>query len=197
MQSLPESELVLDTPRLRLTPYTPDDADIASRLWCDAQVMQYIAPALSPEAAAAMMPDAIRRGAGGRLGLWCVQERKTGQKLGECLLTPLPIDTDMTEWHRLVPGAYPDGPVELGYALLPEAWGRGYATEICARLLAFTFAHTTLEEVVAVIDPDNTASARVLRKCGMQGQGLRRAYGTDRAEWLRMTRSDWLAQHRP
>lgn len=188
---LPETALVLDTDRLTLMPYGAEDLDIACRILCDPQIMRYVTEPMTRAQVRAMMPDMQRRGAGGRLGMWCVRDRASGQKLGDAVLTPVPIEQTMTPWHQLVPEAYPPGPIELGYMLIQSAWGQGYATEICARLLRFAFQQTDLPQVVATIDPGNAASRHVLQKCGMQGQGLRRAYGTDQAEWFALTRADW------
>ena len=54
-----------------------------------------------------------------------------------------------------------------GYALAPQFWGQGYMPE--ALRAAFTYAFTTLgtEQIVAECDIANSASARVMRKCGM------------------------------
>lgn len=58
--------------------------------------------------------------------------------------------------------------VEIGYALLPHAQGAGYATEATAALIDWTFAHTNVAQIIAQIDPTNTASVRVAEKLGMQ-----------------------------
>lgn len=58
--------------------------------------------------------------------------------------------------------------VEFGYSLVPEARGHGYATEACAAMIRWTFAHTKVAQVIAQIDPANIASLRVTAKLGMQ-----------------------------
>ena len=57
--------------------------------------------------------------------------------------------------------------VEIGYTLLPEAQGLGYATEATAALIEWTFAHTKVAQIIAQIDPTNAASLRVAAKLGM------------------------------
>ena len=64
------------------------------------------------------------------------------------------------------PGASPDGvpEAEIGYGLVDDARGRGVATEAVAGLLAHTDRLGV--RVRASVEPDNTASVRVLAKCG-------------------------------
>jgi [ribosomal protein S5]-alanine N-acetyltransferase len=60
---------------------------------------------------------------------------------------------------------------EIGYALHPDFWGRGYATEAARLLLGFGFGELGLHRIYATCDPRNEASARVLRKLGMTYEG--------------------------
>lgn len=56
--------------------------------------------------------------------------------------------------------------VDLGYALLPEFWGKGYAVEAGAAVLADAGARLGLRRVVAITDPLNEGSIRVLERLG-------------------------------
>ena len=67
---------------------------------------------------------------------------------------------------RIGPGA-----LELGYQLRRDATGRGYATEIAARLLEIAFEVCGADRVEAHIDPDNAASIAVARRLGLQETG--------------------------
>ncbi|WP_296430092.1 GNAT family N-acetyltransferase [Roseovarius sp. BRH_c41] len=185
--------LVLDTPRLSLRPWADEDEDLCVALLCDPQVMRFVGETLTEAQARAHMANARRRGAGGRLGIWCVQDRATGEKIGDGVLTPIPIETEEPDWAQLVPDTYPEAAIEVGYLLKPGAWGQGFATEICARLLRFAFEQTALAQVVACTDPDNSASQHVLRKCRLRDCGPARAYASDVA-WFEMTRAEWQAQ---
>ncbi|MEO1140469.1 MAG: GNAT family N-acetyltransferase [Pseudomonadota bacterium] len=194
IRSLSSDALVLETKRLRLRPFCDQDLDIAQAILCDPKVMHYVADAMTPDAVERHMKDAVKRGAGGRIGIWSIQRKDTGQKIGDGVLTPVPIDDDDIDWTQVVPDAYPRDQIEVGYMLLPDAWGQGFATEACARLLKFAFEMTTLSEVVATTDPDNAKSQHVLQKCGMRPIGTKRAYGYDDVSWFEMTRADWQAQ---
>ncbi len=191
---LPEHALILETERLLLSPMTMDDTEMAQSVLCDPQVMHFVADAMTPEEVVALMPDATRRGAGGRIGIWKVLRKETGEVIGDGVLTPVPIEQDETDWSTVVPEAYPPGQIEVGYLLVPSAWGQGFATELCARLLRFAFEQTMLDKVVATTDPDNANSQRVLQKCGMRPMGFRRAYAHDEVSWFEITRPEWQAQ---
>ncbi|MEX0281186.1 MAG: GNAT family N-acetyltransferase [Arenibacterium sp.] len=189
---LTEAEQSLETDRLRITPLTLADTDIALELLTDIRVMRYVTgEAETPEQVHAHMPDAVRKGAGGRIGIWTVSLKETGEKIGDTVILPLPVETEDTEWKTIVPDRYPDASIETGYLLKPAHWGKGYATEICARMLRFGFENTTLDAIYATTDPDNAASQNVLRKCGLVYLGERRAYASDDVSWFRITRAEW------
>lgn len=187
--------LELPTERLLLRPLAESDLDVAVAVLTDPEVMRYVVEPFARERVVAEMPVAVRRGGGGCIGIWCVTRRETGEKLGTAVLLPLPIEEEDTNWDLVGGPDIPDGEIEVGYLLKKSAWGRGYATETAQRLLRFAFEDTPLEEVVAVTDPDNRASQRVLRKSGMVDEGLRRAYAGE-ASGFRARRGDWLAWRR-
>jgi RimJ/RimL family protein N-acetyltransferase len=55
---------------------------------------------------------------------------------------------------------------ELGYRFLPEYWGRGLATEAGEASIDFARSSVGLTRLIALVHPDNTASARVVTKLG-------------------------------
>ncbi|GAA4860190.1 GNAT family protein [Kitasatospora terrestris] len=59
----------------------------------------------------------------------------------------------------------------VGYALRRDTWGRGYAGEITELLCGFGFRTLGLHRLAARIDPDNTASARVVERAGFRLEG--------------------------
>ncbi|MDC0343690.1 GNAT family N-acetyltransferase [bacterium] len=189
---LPEKDLILETERLWLRPFGAEDEDIAQAVLCDPEVMKYVADPMTPEAVHEHMSHAVKRGAGGRIGIWAVTRKDTGQKIGDGVLTPIPIEGSDMDWSQVVPDAYPQDEIEVGYMLRPSAWGQGYATEICKRLLRFGFEKTALDKIVACTDLDNVKSQHVLTKAGMRGFGLGRAYG-EAVSWFELTRSQWRA----
>jgi RimJ/RimL family protein N-acetyltransferase len=69
--------------------------------------------------------------------------------------------------------------VEVGYRLLPEAWGRGYATEGARALVAHGFDVLGLYRIIGLAHPDNIASQRVLHNAGLRDAGWGRYYERD------------------
>lgn len=83
-------------------------------------------------------------------------------------------------------GLNPDGSVEIGYGILDEYQGRGYASEAVAAAVNWALAQPGVTRVEAETVPDNRASQRVLEKCGfiptgtMGEEGPRFEYRGDR-----------------
>jgi RimJ/RimL family protein N-acetyltransferase len=74
------------------------------------------------------------------------------------------------------------GDAELGYLLLPEVWGRGYATEACAAALAwFAGAHPG-EPVLLCTQTANDRSMRLAAKLGFTEVERFEEYGAE--QWL-------------
>ncbi len=184
--------LELLTKRLRLTPFVADDLDLALEMWTDPDVVKYVGEPVTESEIRKGMPSWIKRGGNGGIGIWCIADRRTGEKLGDSYLLPLPIDNDDTDFELVVMGEMPDAEIEIGYFLKRSAWGRGYATEACERLLRFAFQEVSLNEVVASFDAENVASIRVLEKCGLLDGGRTRCYGKDGPVY-RITRDEWNA----
>jgi RimJ/RimL family protein N-acetyltransferase len=62
----------------------------------------------------------------------------------------------------------PDGSVEIGYAVLPQYQGEGFATEAAGAILKWAFAHAEVTRVDARREPDMKASLKVLEKLGFR-----------------------------
>ena len=185
-------DLDLYTDRLSLRPLALDDVDLGITLFTDENVCRYIGGVQTEEEIRELMPTYISRCCGGCIGVWCVRDRVTEEKLGTGVLLPMPVNEDDTDWSLVAGPHLPDAEIEIGYILKPAAWGKGFATEICLRLLEFAFSQSPMQDVVACIDDRNSASRNVLLKSGMTEEGMVRAYNTD-APGFRITRDQWLA----
>lgn len=184
--------LVLTTERLRLTPLTFTDVDLAIEMFTDPAVVKFVGNLMVEDEILRKIQVWTKRGGpNGCIGIWCVANRETGEQYGTGALLPIPIVEDDTKWDQIVPGAMPDGEVEVGYILKPSAWGKGYATEICLRLLKFAFEETPLKEVVATLDDENEMSRNVLEKSGFTYHGRRWAYAEDSPDY-RISRDEWI-----
>ena len=187
--------LELHTERLLLTPLVADDIDLALEMYTDPEILKYTYGVMSEAEVRREMPNYIKRGGNGSIGVWCIKDRNTGEKLGETYLLPLPIDDDHTDFGLVVMGQLPDTEIEIGYFFRRSAWGRGYATEACKRLLRFAFEETALDEIVASVHEDNVASKKVLEKSGLTFRGRTRCYGKYSPIYS-ITRNGWAATQR-
>ncbi|MBQ3386396.1 MAG: GNAT family N-acetyltransferase [Eggerthellaceae bacterium] len=65
-----------------------------------------------------------------------------------------------------------DGVPEIGYGILDEHQGQGYATEAVKAVLTWAFAQHGVTAIEAETDPGNASSQRVLAKCGFVPNGV-------------------------
>jgi RimJ/RimL family protein N-acetyltransferase len=66
--------------------------------------------------------------------------------------------------------------MQFGYCLTRDAWGHGYATEAARAFVAAAFQVPGIWRIQAFCDVENTASARVLEKIGLEREGTLRRY---------------------
>ena len=57
---------------------------------------------------------------------------------------------------------------DIGYRLIPEFWGKGYATESSLKMLQYGFETLKLDTIVGAAEVDNIASNKVLKKIGLK-----------------------------
>ena len=161
----------LVTERLELRRFTAADLEPLLAVFGDPAVMRYVGVERRPLTAdevRGLLTSAEEHWARHGFGTLAVVERATGQVLGEAGLQVLEAGPD----------------IELTGTPGRAAWGLGYATEGARALLRWAFAGLRLPRVVAVADPENTASLRVLEKLEMRRQGRRECYGAaDMAEF--------------
>jgi RimJ/RimL family protein N-acetyltransferase len=93
-------------------------------------------------------------------GVWHATRRDTGAFIGWYCLKYCPPTCD----------------VEVGYRLLREAWGQGFATEGATELVRYGYDDLGLDKIIGVTHPGNRASQRVLMKAGLDDAGYARRY---------------------
>jgi RimJ/RimL family protein N-acetyltransferase len=174
---------IFETERLIVRPWTDSDADVARLydIYSRWEVSRWLGnpPAVmaSPDEAAPRIERWNTFGAnlGGRRGIWAIQRRDTGVVAGSVLLVPL-ADADGTRGAEH----------EVGWHLHPDSWGNGFATEAARGAIDMGFADG-LEEIYAVVYPDNAPSLRVCQRLGMTPLGRTdRWYGVE-LEAFRLT----------
>jgi len=71
----------------------------------------------------------------------------------------------------------------LGYSLLNQHWGNGYATEACQAIIRVGFQKLKYHRIEAGIEPSNKRSLAVAKKLKMKKEGLRRSYFFSEGIW--------------
>jgi RimJ/RimL family protein N-acetyltransferase len=139
----------------RLEIRLPDEGDRERfvQLFCDRAFMVFSGGVLDDEAANLRFDQMLERAAEISFAKQPVIERSSGTVIGYS-------GVDRFEFEG-------ESRLEYGYRLVPEARGRGYATEAGLAVLAAA-ADTYQGEVLAFIDPANHPSRNVLRKLGFR-----------------------------
>jgi RimJ/RimL family protein N-acetyltransferase len=163
-QSPAPGRTVLETPRLVLRELTLDDAGFFLRLVNEPSWLRFIGDrnvrdleASRRYLARGPLASYARHG----FGLWVVHARRRSDPVGLCGLVR----------RDSLPG--PD----VGFAFFPSAWGRGWAAEAAGAVLDHARDVLGIRRVLAITDPDNAASIRVLRRIGMRRAGTHRLPG--------------------
>jgi RimJ/RimL family protein N-acetyltransferase len=86
----------------------------------------------------------------------------------------------------------PEGVLDFGYALQPEFWGQGYATEALSAVLKIGFERLGADLIYGECDPKNIASSRVMEKAGLQTEGHRDA-GNQKDLRFVINRETWFS----
>jgi ribosomal-protein-alanine N-acetyltransferase len=166
----------MQTEALLLQPLAKADYGWLCALYADAEVMRYIGTGVRTYEVASGVLDKMMA-APPPAGYWVLRDRITGEPLGGAML--------MVRREA--------SPLELGFLLARNAWGRGLATQAARALLEHAFSALKVPLIEAFTDSRNDASAAVLLKAGFRDAGLTTGpYGhTDRKFSLK--REEWPA----
>ena len=172
------ADLRIETARLLLRPPQIGDFDRFAELQADADACRFIG-GHQPRAAAwrkfLQQPGAwLLQG----FGMFSLIERQSGLWLGQ-----------LGPWR---PEGWPGN--EIGYALHPDAWGKGYATEAGVAAIDWSVTELGWDDFIHCIAPDNLASQNVARRWGsvLRGPGrLPAPYQDAPVEVWGQTRAQW------
>jgi RimJ/RimL family protein N-acetyltransferase len=143
----------------------------------DLRVMRYVGGVTHnrDETAAAMERQMARWTAHG-FGWWSFIELETGELVGAGCIQHL--------------AGKVEHPLEIGWRLRPDRWGRGYATEAARAMGSFAFDRLEISTLMAVAVPENTASRRVMERLGMRYRGIEPWYEMELATY-EITVDEW------
>ena len=140
------------TERLTLRPFERSDRDALFVLHSDPEVCRYAGGTKSQDESLSnlllMIENFDHRG----FGTLAITKQEADAAIGYCGVRPL-RNSDQ---------------IELVYGLRRADWGQGFATEAAAGALERGFEDLGVDRIVALVDPANEASIRVLEKIDMR-----------------------------
>lgn len=148
----------LETERLVIRPFNSNDAQALHGIVSQEEVMKYL-----PEEVMSM--EEVR---GVISWLTDCYEKNTPQRILKFTLAVLSKEDErLIGWCGLGPLEFSSEEIEIFYGLSKDQWGKGIATEAASTVLRYGFETLKLDQIVAVTDPRNAASAKVIEKLGM------------------------------
>jgi ribosomal-protein-alanine N-acetyltransferase len=143
----------LETERLILRPWTPEDRPAFKALTYDPEVMRYVhgGEPYSEAEVDEWFSRQARQLAEGDVCMGAMIEKESGRLVGIAGTQPLGTTGDL----------------EIGWWLARDVWGRGYATEAGGAAMRHVLETLGRKRVVAIIDPGNEPSKRVVGRLGM------------------------------
>ena len=169
---------VITTPRLRLRPWSVDDAGAALAVYGAPEVARWLTPAMGRVTDEAAMRDIIEQWLGEDLdapqGRWAVELAETGELVGGVAVLPLPPEGD---------------DLEIAWQLAPLAWGRGIAAEAGHAVAHHAFG-SGIDELFAVVRPQNGRGAATAQRVGMEWVGETEKYYDLRLQVFRLRKGE-------
>jgi len=142
----------IETARLHLRMFKPDDLDELSRIYADADVMKYLSGhPLTREETASWLNYFLAGWEQYGFGWWAVTLKERGELIGHCGLQFIHVTPD----------------VEVTYGLEKGYWRMGLASEAGRACLRYGFEILKLDRIYALADPGNIGSHRVMERVGM------------------------------
>ncbi|HEY9529681.1 MAG TPA: GNAT family N-acetyltransferase [Anaerolineales bacterium] len=157
---------ILETERLILRQLTTDDAEFILELLNDPSFIRNIGDRnvrSIEDACSYILNGPVASYAKNGFGLYLVLLKETKEPMGMCGL----IKRDGLE------------DVDIGYALLPRYWSKGYAVEAAQATKEYAREAIGLKRIVAIVDPVNAGSIRVLENIGLHYETMVRLSADD------------------
>lgn len=146
---------IVETERLILREFQPEDYPELSPILANPNVMKFsVSDRLSVAQTQEKIESFINSYRQHGFGKWAVFLKQKKQIIGYCGIAIEEIDGQQE--------------TELGYRLSDRYWGKGLATEAAQAALQYGLNYLKLPYILAVVEPANTASIRVIEKLGMK-----------------------------
>jgi [ribosomal protein S5]-alanine N-acetyltransferase len=155
---------ILQTPRLILREFTPEDADALTLVLSDPETMRFYPAPYDRAGVEQWIARNRQRYREDGVGLWAMElkpqnsdpartQSKKAELIGDCGIVLQQVER---------------GPLyEIGYHLRRDLWGRGLATEAAIACRDWAFANLQTDRLISLIRPENLPSIRVAERVGM------------------------------
>lgn len=166
----------LETARLVLRAHDGNDLEAVYDMWSDPHVVRHITG--KPSTREECWARILRYGGLWPVvgyGYWAVVEKASGRFIG---------DAGIADFRRDMNPSIYEAP-EAGWALIPAAQGKGYATEATKAVLAWADRNLDAPRVICFLDESNTASVNVAAKCGFTRYASAEYKGQPSSLWER------------
>lgn len=175
-------KIMLETERLILREYTPEDFDAIYRVISDPETMAHYPKPYDEKGAHRWLDWSLQNYREYGFGWWAIILRETGEFIGDCGITPQNIDGEILP--------------EIGYHIHRDFWRKGYGKEAAAAVRDWAFGNTSYDCLYSYMTSGNTASYRTAEAIGMTRikefsddvYGSMYVYTITKEEWQRMVR---------
>jgi RimJ/RimL family protein N-acetyltransferase len=167
---------MLETERLFIRKFTPEDLPRLIELRSDPEVYKYLGGTKMQN------PESLKK----RLRFYIGCYEKFG--FGMCAMI-WKASREMIGWSGLQ-SLEDTGEIEVGYGMAKDFWGKGIGFECAKAWIDYGFEKVGLERIVAVAQPENVGSWRIMEKLGMRYEKNEEHYGLDCALYA-LSREEW------
>ena len=147
------NNIILETDRLFMRYQKHSDIDALVDIWSNPEVTKFIGGSRKRDFLLNEFAKTAENPYAEKFDLWVVIEKSSGGIIGHCGFIDKKIEGKVE--------------IDITYIFTPEDWGMGYATEMAFALKDYVFNKLGINRLIALIHPDNTASAKVAVKIGM------------------------------
>ena len=171
--------MIIETERLRLREYTPEDFDALYEIISDPETMKHYPKPYDRNGTKRWLDWSLDNYRKYGFGLWAAELKETGEFIGDCGITMQIID------GKSLP--------EIGYHINKRHWRKGYAREAARAVRDWGFRNTEFDALYSYMNRSNEASCATARTNGMKK--VKEFTGSDGIVYCAyaITRKEWEA----